>query len=212
MWNSVIKGAVSIALIIFLIIAIRAKRNIRHRRVSIFFVVLSMLVLLLLSIYRVENILYSFPTASSVADYICNGDVVAIVDGRDSSLVVYKSEDEVRVMIAPKTSSGYKIGNLAWSPIIADKQNGKYVVQILSEGNDYYTLIVGSIDSSNLDIKDSCNSEFVIYPESYVVDGIEYGKFISLALISKPRGDYSVTITDGKQVTSINDLINFGTK
>ncbi|MCQ4862710.1 hypothetical protein [Pseudoflavonifractor phocaeensis] len=212
MWNSILKGAVSVALIICLIAAIRAKRNIRRRGVSIFFVVLSMLVLVLLSIYRVENIFYSFPTASSVADYVCNGEVVAIVDGHNSSLVVYKSEDEVRVMIAPKTSSGYKIGNLALSPIIADNNNGKYAVQILSEGNDYYTLIFGGMDSSNLNIKDSCNSEFFVYPESYIVDGMEYGKFISLALISEPRGDYSVTLTDDKQVTNISDLINFGSQ
>lgn len=63
-----------------------------------------------LSLCRIENVFYTFPTVESVAEYACGNDVNCIVDGKSSSLILYTDEDSYTMMIAPRQKWGYKIG------------------------------------------------------------------------------------------------------
>ena len=157
-----------------------------------------------LSLCRIENVFYTFPTAESVAAYACGDDVNCIVDGKSSSLILYTDEDSYTMMIAPRQKSGYKIGTDIRTKWISNTL-GNGVVYILEYMGieDHYVCIMLHSDTSEISVEDSCNSKFVEFKEENVFGNVEFTDYQALAFIEEYTEGYTVTITSGGESITI---------
>lgn len=161
---------------------------------------------IMLSLCRIENVFYTFPTVESVAEYACGDDVNCIVDGKSSSLILYTDEDSYTMMIAPRQKSGYKIGTDIRRKIITKNIGHGYVVNILwyMGIEDHYIYITGRSDTSEVSVEDSCNSKFVEFKEENVFGNVEFTDYMALAFIDEYTEGYTVTITSGGESMTIS--------
>lgn len=108
MWNLIIRDIAFLLFVAALVLFLRDKRSKKRRRgVAL---AATLIAAITLSLCRIENVFYTFPTVESVAEYACGNDVNCIVDGKSSSLILYTDEDSYTMMIAPRQKWGYKIG------------------------------------------------------------------------------------------------------
>ena len=160
---------------------------------------------IMLSLCRIENVFYSFPTAESVAEYACGDDVICIVDGKSSSLILYTDEDSYTMMVAPRQKSGYKIGTDIRTKWISNTL-GNGVVYILEYMGieDHYVYIMLHSDTSEISVEDSCNSKFVEFKEENVFGNVEFTGYLALAFIEEYTEGYTATITSGGESVTIS--------
>ena len=205
MWNSVVQNIVGLIFVAALILTIRNKR--RKKRTWWSIVLGATLIgIILLAQNRIENIFYSFPTAESVAAYACGDHVLGIVDGKDSSMIVYSdNENVIKTMITPKRESGYKIGTDIRTKWIS-KNLGNGVVDILEYMGieDHYVYTMVHSDTSEVSIEDSCNSEFVEFKEENVFGNVKFTNYQAFAFIEEYTEGYTVTITSGRESVTIS--------
>ena len=158
-----------------------------------------------LSLCRIENVFYTFPTAESVAAYACGDDVNCIVDGKSSSLILYTDEDSYTMMIAPRQKSGYKIGTDIRTKRVLEYLGDGYAVYILEYMGieDHYIYIVGRGDTSEISVEDSCNSQFVEFKQEDDLGNVKVTDYQALAFIEEYTEGYTVTITSGGESITI---------
>lgn len=173
-------------------------------------VVLAFLSIYITSVRPIENIFYTFPSAESVADYVCTGNVWGILNGNESSLLVYTNKGNViNYMISPKTSDGFKIGGRAdySSSTISDSI---YTVQLLENKKctERYILVSGIAYNDNLSIQDSFNSAFHLFTSDKVPnEDLIYTSFSAVALLENPGTTntdvYSIYVDDTVSLVEI---------
>lgn len=158
-----------------------------------------------LSLCRIENVFYTFPTVESVAEYACGNDVNCIVDGKSSSLILYTDEDSYTMMIAPRQKWGYKIGTDIRKKIISKNIVNGYIVYILGYMGieDHYIYIRGLSDTSEISVEDSCNSKFVEFKQEDDLGNVKVTDYMALAFIEEYTEGYVVTITSGGESVTI---------
>lgn len=206
MWNLIVQNIVGLIFVAALVLTIRSK-SVKKRIGWSIILGVTLIGIILLAQNRIENIFYSFPTAESVADYACGNDVLDVVDGNDSSLIIYSdNEGVIKTMITPRQKSGYKIGSDFHKKNISSDYSHGYLVDILGyeDVEDCYVTIIGTVDTPEVSVEDSMHSEFVIS----TMDGIgwERGRtrFLALAFIEEYTEEYSVVITSGGESITID--------
>lgn len=165
----------------------------------------SLAALLLLSTYPIENLFYSFPSPWAVAAYACDGDVAAVVDGGQSSLIVYQTRSGAQsCMISPKTDSGYKIGRMSAAKHTDAAISGIGFARLFqsAEVPDLYILVDGSGSGEHVAVEDSIGSEFKLFtlpPSTFSYAGAEITqtRFYAAAYLgSELNAPYELSVTD----------------
>lgn len=204
MWNLIIRNIAFLLFVAALVLFLRDKRSKKRRRgVTL---AATLIATIMLSLCRIENVFYTFPTVESVAEYACGDDVNCIVDGKSSSLILYTDEDSYTMMIAPRQKSGYKIGTDIRRKIITKNIDHGYVVNILWYVGieDHYIYITGLSDTSEISVEDSCNSKFVEFKQEDDLGNVELTDYLALAFIEEYTEGYTVTITSGGESMTIS--------
>lgn len=206
MWHGLVRGIVFI--VFWIAFVMGSKRRVRKRsgrnRMALAVTALAMV---MLSLGRIENVFYSFPTAESVAEYVCGDHVLNIIDGKNSSLIVY-SDDEgvIKMMITPRQKSGYKIGSDFHKKTISSDYTHGYLVDILryKDVEDCYITIIGIFNTPEISVEDNCNSKFVESKEENVFGNVEFTDYMALAFIEEYTEGYTVTITIGGESMTLS--------
>lgn len=166
-----------------------------------------------LNLYPVENLFYSFSTPEAVAQYACEGEILRIIDGEESSLIVYISGSEENelpnYMLSERTSAGYKIGS-QWGEKKYRIPTGRYALEIIeSSGSaDRYIYMFGAQKGTNIVVSDTLNSQFVV--SSYGVD--KYTAFGACALLDHMKNNvYEITVSSTQETEKISLLEENGT-
>lgn len=204
MWNLIIRDIAFLLFVAALVLFLRDKRSKKRRRRGVALAA-TLIAAITLSLCRIENVFYTFPTVESVAEYACGDDVNCIVDGKSSSLILYTDEDSYTMMIAPRQKSGYKIGTDIRTKRVLEYLGDGYAVYILEYMGieDHYIYIVGRGDTSEISVEDSCNSKFMEFKEENVFGDVEFTDYLALAFIEKYTEGYTVTITSGGESITI---------
>lgn len=207
MWNDIFLVVLSIIFFLLFFLCIKSK----HRKP------LFILIVLLIScygffanIYPVENLFYSFPTAERAADYICSGELLGIVEGTDSALLVYTDPpNTIHTVILPRSEGGYHLGSNSTRKEFAENRDTKYFAQLLGcpGREDRYWYISGPLEGSSVTIADSSGSAFVTSLRDIGYSSIEEKElfhFIFFALLNPTNDDtFHVTITDTGETTDL---------
>ena len=152
--------AIVVAAIVFLILK-HKKFQFTPRR--ILFLFLGMIGIYYIFMFiRFENIFMSFPSAEAVWRYENVGEIQKVIQGKDSSLVIYKSDKGVYVFsIYPKSTEGWKLNNYLF-----DKAQSKTIGNPIKcvaylfktqRSNDCYIFVDKFI---TLEISDNIGSNF----------------------------------------------------
>lgn len=204
MWNLIIRDIAFLLFVAALVLFLRDKRSKKRRRRGVALAA-TLIAAITLSLCRIENVFYTFPTVESVAEYACGDDVNCIVDGKSSSLILYTDEDSYTMMIAPRQKSGYKIGTDIRRKIITKNIVNGYIVYILEYMGieDHYIYIRGLSDTSEISVEDSCNSQFVEFKQEDDLGNVKVTDYQALAFIEEYTEGYTVTITSGGESITI---------
>lgn len=202
MWNSLIKGLAGIVFLVVFALTLRTRSKKRRlQNMMILFVAAS--VVITLALFRIENTFYSFPTVDSVAEYVGAKDVLGIVDGKDSSMIVYaEGEVTVRTMIVPKSADGYKIGNDIDKKDVASDITRGYIAHVTKSRkcSDHYIMVMGVSDTPEVSVEDSAHSAFVISQEERTAGEQRFTRFVSFAFVEHYGDGYSVTINNKETI------------
>ena len=93
------------------------------------------------SMFPVENLFLSYQSPEKVFNYVKSGQIYKIIDGRESSLVIYYTGNSTYgFYIIPKTSDGYKIPNYFTQKKVSHKfdEQGAFDVYNVQGTQDYY--------------------------------------------------------------------------
>ena len=204
MWNLIIRDIAFLLFVAALVLFLRDKRSKKRKRRRVALAA-TLIAAIMLSLCRIENVFYTFPTVESVAAYVCGDDVNCIVDGKSSSLILYTDEDSYTMMIAPRQKSGYKIGTDIRTKRVLEYLGDGYAVYILEYMGieDHYIYIAGRSDTSEVSVEDSCHSKFVEFKEENVFGNVKFTDYQALVFIEEYTEGYVVTITSGGESVTI---------
>lgn len=202
-----LSNTIAIAFLILVII------NKKHRKVWIAALVLATAATLLLGYAPIENAFYSFPTAEAVANYACRGEVIEILEGEESSMILYAPKPgDVSFMLSNKTEKGYKIG--CWEEMKRHTHTipGPGMQALISEsthGIDKYVYATGNIDGVDVTVEDTQNSSFFVFQESSSLMGKEYTYFRVYCMLNDPEyEEYALTINSTAQSVTLKAETN----
>lgn len=154
----------------FAIIMYGIKTN-KKRIFYVCFFVITLLIYVLLYYCPIENIFVSFKTPEEAFSYINNSEIITIIDGNKSDLILYKSKDNTSGTIPiKKRSNTYKICTIVSKRTITKNIFDVYDISIINvKGtDDYYIEIYGIVDvSKNIEISDNISTEFNPIYENY---------------------------------------------
>lgn len=196
MWGNCVEILANILFYGALILAIFHKKK---RKLWIVCLALAGAVSLYTAFVPIENLFYSFPSAEAVAKYACKGEVIEILDGKESSLILYAEKPgTVSYMLSNKTEQGYKIGTY-WnirrhSRLIS---NPPAPIQIYESANavDKYIYVFGIIEGRDVSINDTQGNDFLLFEESSTHTGVELTSFEAFCILSDAEDtDYKITV------------------
>lgn len=201
MWTLCVQIILGACLAILLIWIVRAK-NKRIRKGAVIGAIAVLCVGVLAGRFPIENLVYTFPTIESAAEYRCRrGDkILDVVSGTESSMVVYQTEEgEYHVSVFPRVEKGYKLTHSFFSGKQV-AQNELYSGWLYHCGNDRYAFVVGISRSAQVEVKDSSASTFSIYVRKLMNDShYDMGQFTvcAFAHIEEYGQDYAITLEEG---------------
>lgn len=193
-----------IILIIFLVICKRKKKKIK-RNTAIIFVIIWGIILSLSYFLPVENLFYTFKTPEKVFEYMSEGEILGIVDGKDSSLgLTVIDNSTTSCIIAMKSENGWKIGNSLFlkHALISDCDGISIIVYKYKE--EYYVTLFYRANTENkkiYNIYDNKDSQFEQFSRKLDNESTYYGYG---AYLNSFDSNYTVTI-NGKTYKFFNE-------
>lgn len=196
MWGNCVEILANILFYGTLVLAIFHKKK---RKLWIVCLALAGAVSLYTAFVPIENIFYSFPSAEAVAKYACKGEVIEILEGQESSLILYAEKPgTVSYMLSNKTEKGYKIGTY-WSMRRHSHLtlNPPAPIRIYESKNavDKYIYVFGIIEGRDVSINDTQGNDFLLFEESSTHTGVELTSFEAFCILSDAEDtDYKITV------------------
>ena len=119
------------------------------------------------NILPVENLFITFKTPESVFEYILSGEILDVVHGNNSSMVIYSNGNARSRITIPKTENGYKISNGFDEKRIFHKfdEDGDFKVYNIRGTSDYYISAIVVSTENEINIFDSNREEVNHYIE-----------------------------------------------
>lgn len=147
------------------VILVKKYKAPKKRSVYILLAVAAVLFDFALGMLPFENLFLTFDSPKAAYQYYHGrqSDIALIVEGNDCDLIVACQNNTKQLSVVPKTDSGWKIGVGMNYRMIAQKMVDGIVVQIdqYKNTNDYF-ISVFHVNGAELEISDSCNTEFQI--------------------------------------------------
>lgn len=154
------------AIIIFIIFYLIIKKSkIVNKKACVTILFFSVIVLLnVLYFIPVENSFISFPSAEKAFTYAnkqTSKDILCVVDGKETTLIIAASGDSYIEKVFPKTEKGWKINTgLKTNPAAMQHYNSFYIKPYTyKDSSDRFIKIV-NLDGGETKISDNRNSQF----------------------------------------------------
>jgi len=199
-WVRIIISAIILAIAIILIA--KSKKIVRKRKWYVLSCILSLAFCTLLGLVYFENLFVTFDSPESAYIYYQNvSDIVATVDGTDSTLVVGRTWDNSYNMLAlPKENGGWKLDNTLHTKLIVNYFSADYSIIIYQyrNTNDYYVWIT-PLNGGSKEITDIYGSDFVAIEPIGDDTIVRY-----LASVQQMDSQYWINI-DGEQIFVVNE-------
>lgn len=150
-------------------------------------------------LFPIENLLITFSSVESAYNYSHSDQIVGVLEGKNSDLIISTNNDSRSCHIIPKSQNGWKIGTSTDLREIADKWLDRidFEIQQYKNTNDYY-LIITDMSGKKLNVSDSCNSKIVCFKRN--LGNNKTQTYDYCAYIKSFNEEYSVTV-DGKIYT-----------
>lgn len=199
---SLVRLMMSIALIILFLIFKRKSFRFTIKK-AIFLLIAIVVTFYALMFVRFENVFMNFPSAESVWRYENIGEEIKIViEGDDSSLVIYTRENKTSYDVYPKTKDGWKLNTVLFEKtqfkIIGNPVKCIVTLCKTNKSKEYFIIVRKYAPYA---ISDNIGSEFKkinIDPPNTFIDYItEY------AIVPVTEHKYELTIGDEKTVLDL---------
>lgn len=196
MWGKCLELVATVLFVAAVSLAIIYKKK---RKLWIVCAVLAVAASVWLGFITIEDLFYSFPSAEAVAEYACKGEVIEILNGQESSLILYAEKPgDVSFMLSNKTEKGYKIGTNSdarkHSRTIAIPF-GQILVRESDHGIDQYICVYGFAEGTDVEIHDTQGNQFSLFEQSSTQIGVEPTLFKAFCLLSDTEdADYQITV------------------
>ncbi len=155
-----------ILMALFLVLAIVLANKLKlksHKHLVRLIILLVFLLSSCLFMIPFENIFYSFNSPQAAFDYKYCGVISGFCDGEESTMILYRNEDEYSNVVFTKKDHGWKLDHNNTYELVANKTIDDKLVLVykVSETDDWYVL-VNDVDFKIQDyiITDSSGSEF----------------------------------------------------
>jgi hypothetical protein len=189
-----------IILIIFFIIYNKKKNNFKKKTIVI--VILFIIIINSVSyLVPIENLFYRFNSAEDVFRYKYTGTIIANIEGKNSDMIIYYTNDTYSYEVLPKDEKGYKIGTtFSYKTVVNTNYDNKVIsIYRYNDSNDYYIIIMEPIiERRNViaDIIDNRNMEFKNYSKN--INNTSQKTIIYYTYIDNYNENYSIIINDSK--------------
>ncbi len=157
----------------------------------------------------VENLFYTFPTPAAIADYLRAEELLGVVEGQDSCLILYRPTGSHvgNAMIAPKAAGGYKLGVEGDKGTAATLREGAWTAQIFTSArsSDGYLYVTGTAHSAEVSVHDGIGSPFqtLLTPLDPDEDGRPQYAFSACTLFQRAAdGTCRITLDDGGETVT----------
>jgi hypothetical protein len=90
-----------------------------------------------------ENVFVNFSSPQSAYKYELLGNIDAIIEGNESTMILYSNHDTYSTAILPKTQKGWKLGTSLTCKVLDAKYYEKCLIHLyqFKDSNDYYVII-----------------------------------------------------------------------
>ena len=178
-----------------------AKKQIASRKHRKIF--LGILMIIMMSFYQaacffpLENYIYSFSTPEEIFRYTATGEILGVVEGKESCMIVYQRPDNAYSnLLVRKENGAYKIIEPQPIPTFISVSIGEYekrgMLDRLRDGTDVYLTVSWLTQEDEAKVEDNAGSTF-----HYIVTQDQLSDFktvFSYAYIENYAEDYEVTI------------------
>ncbi len=154
-----------IATVILFLLLILFLKHFKKKFSTILCLLIAVTISLALWFYPVVNLVFSFDTPQSLFKYAGHGEIVEIVDGKKSTALITKKDDNnYSTFFISKKDSKYKITPFNASKIVSSKQRGAINITIYKVRNtdDYFVRICG-ISDEEIELGDTLDTKFIIH-------------------------------------------------
>ncbi|MCL2024404.1 MAG: hypothetical protein FWG78_01305 [Coriobacteriia bacterium] len=130
-------------------------------RVVILITIFTLLVVVL-SAAPPENLFVSFKTPENAFRYAYNGSIEGVLSGRDSSMVIFETNQGVSSCVFPRTRNGYKLSSI-FSVNKRTQRNLNGAPQLLQvhhvrKTNDYYIVVAFYLARTEVEVFDESDN------------------------------------------------------
>lgn len=163
MWYIIIRILFGAILLCGFFLWLRKCKSIKKKVISISSIVIISILISLSALVPVENIFISFSSAQDAFTYCQTGEIDEIVEGKESTMVLFSNGNSNSMCIFPKTKNGWKIGTFfSYETIFSMVVDKKIVDVYRTKGtDDCYVLIYDYFSSELGNISDSKHSKFL---------------------------------------------------
>ena len=160
----IIRLLFSLAVIVAVVLIIK-KSNGRKKWLTIIAGVLVFAIgSILMSELPPEKFLRTFSSPQEVFNYSQQGEIVKVIEGEKSAMVLYTDEGEKGQCLIPKGENGWQLETLSTFKTVYFKrsENTKCTITIfrVKETDDYYVNVNSNFLDNEIEVSDSRNSDF----------------------------------------------------
>lgn len=189
----------SLAVIVAVVLTIR-KNNGRKKWLTIIVGVLVLAIgLALMSELPPEKFLREFSSPQEVFNYSQQGEIVKVIEGEKSAMVLYTDEGEKGQCLIAKGKNGWQLETLSTFKTVYFKklENTKCTIMIfrIKGTDDYYVNVNSNFLDNEIKVSDSRNSDFFCIETP--APGAEMCAYTFYAYVPRIQDGYEIKINKG---------------
>ena len=194
MYN-IVRIAIGCVLLAGFIVGIKKSKLTRKKSSYVLVACISIVLVVILSFLPFENLFITFGSPEKAYEYysIHKSDVVLVLEGDNSDLVVARKDYSDTYLIIPKTSDGWKIGIGSNTKKIAQKFDDGIAAYVYQYKNtsDYFITVLDT-NGGEFALRDDYDTEFVSLNNDNAYSEKTFVTYY--AHISDFNSQYSVTV------------------
>ena len=187
---------------VILFLLIKRSKIVKKELCNIFLVVFLTVVLCISYLTTpTENLFFTFPSVEKAFTYVSTqsvNDILCVVDGKETSLVVAANDEENVLKIFPMTENGWKLNTGLETAIIMQQHYGNISFHIYryKESNDYYIQIF-NVYGDAIELSD--NQDSIFYSVERPNSSVRQPMYYYYTCVQNIKDDYIIYI-DGQEV------------